>query len=312
VKLPRALATSPETLPLREPVDVRTLRSVLRRWPILRGKGLLIRLFSPLLKGRDFVLEVEPGVFIPADLDDYMVYWVFAHGYRSDAAVSLSRRLIGPGDIIVDVGAHIGLWAMGAARLTGKVGVVHAFEPVPENHERLLRNLRLNHVENVRVAMVALSDRAGPATMYRPSYCNSGHPSLGKREGVDRPLRVDATTLDDYCTENGLERVDFLKIDVEGAELLVFRGARRVLTAVNAPAIVFEVNDDTARQLGSSAKAVKSLLAGHGYRLFRFDRQRLTPVDPDASESPGDLFAFRAHHFQRYPLLTTLAAGAAG
>ena len=265
-----------------------------------------MRLFSPLWQKRDFLMEVEPGVCIPAELDDYMVYWVFVHGYRSDASVRLSRELILPGDTVVDVGAHIGLWVMGAARRAGEGGSVHAFEPVPENFARLASNLRRNRLERIQAVRLALSEGSGSLTMFKPTYNNSGHPSLGSREGVDVPFLVETTTLDRYCQERSLEPVDFVKIDVEGAELLVLRGSDRVLSTKVPPAILFEVNEETAARLAVSTRDVKRFLTNRGYSLFRLGGGRLHAVDPDVAEKPGDLFAFQPHHFRRHPILRTL------
>jgi len=301
---PELALTSP-----KEPVDIQMLRSLLHRWPFRRGKGAILRVFSPIWEGREFLIAVETDVFVPAALDDYMVYWVFVNGYHRDAVVRLSRELILPGDTVLDVGANIGLWAMGAARAVGESGSVHAVEPIPENHARLVSNLALNRLTRLRTAQVAFSNQSGPVTMFRPRYGNSGHPSLGRRDGVDVPIAIEATTLDDYCEGEGLARIDFVKIDVEGAELLVLEGATKLLASCDAPVILFEVNEDTAQKLGVRTADVKKLLGANGYKLFRFDGRRLRAVDLGRPEVPGDLFAFRDHHYRRFPRLRELGAG---
>lgn len=300
-----------DTPPLvaKEPVDIRMVRGLLHLWPFARGKGALARALSPLWHRREFLLSVEPGVFVPAELDDYMVYWVFVNGYDRDAVVRLSRELIGPGDTVLDVGANIGLWAMGAARRAGPTGVVHAVEPVPENYARLVSNLKLNDLGRVHAAPIAFSNRCGRVTMFRPRYGNSGHPSLGCRDGVDEPFQIDATTLDQYCELADIEKVDFIKIDVEGAELLVLEGAPRVLSSNEAPAILFEVNEDTAAKLKASTADAKKLLRSTGYELFRLEGGMLHAVDSGRREQPGDLFAFQPHHYRRFPWLEKLGAG---
>lgn len=293
----------------KEPLDIQVLRGLLHRWPFPRGKGAILRAFSPMWEGREFLIAVERDVFVPAALDDYMVYWVFVNGYHRDAVVRLSRELMLPGDRVLDVGANIGLWAMGAARAVGAGGAVHAIEPIPENHARLVSNLALNGLTHVRTAQVAFSSRSGPITMFRPSYGNSGHPSLGRREGVDLPVAIEAITLDDYCEREGLTHVDFVKIDVEGAELLVLQGATKLLASQDAPVILFEVNEDTARMLGVRTADVKKLLAANGYELYEFDGRRLRAVEPVRWEIPGDVFAFRDHHYRRFSRLRALGAG---
>lgn len=282
---------------------------LLHRWPFPRGKGALIRALSPIWDRREFLIEVEPEVFVPAALDDYMVYWVFVNGYQRDPVVRLSRELLLPGDTVLDVGANIGLWAMGAARAVGESGSVHAVEPIPENHSRLVSNLALNRLHHVRTVQMAFSNQSGPDTMFRPTYANSGHPSLGRRDGLDAPIEVRAITVDDYCKQERLEQIDFVKIDVEGAELLVLEGATRLLASRNAPAIMFEVNEETARKLGATTARVKKLLGANGYEVFHFDGRKLREVNLERAESPGDLFAFRDYHHRRHPRLRDLGIG---
>jgi hypothetical protein len=126
---------------------------------------------------------------------------------------------------------------------------------------------------------------------------------------VEVPVAVEAMTLDDYCEREGLTHIDFVKIDVEGAEFLVLEGATELLASKDAPVILFEVNEDTAQKLGLETADVKKLLGANGYRLFRFDGRRLRAADLGGPEAPGDLFAFQDHHYRRFPRLRELGAG---
>jgi len=298
--------TETKPMPVGQPKDISGMRFILNNWPLSRGKGALMRVFQHRLRERDFLIEVEPGIFIPGTMEDYMVYWVFVNGYSSDHAVRLSRLLIRPGDTVFDIGANIGLWAMGAAFRASPSGTVYAFEPVPENVSRLRKNLELNRLDNVNCEMLALSDMEGTASLFKPSYDNSGHPTLGRRKLVEIEIKTHTTTLDSYCGQHGIHHVDFVKIDVEGAELMVFRGAQQLLSSPDSPAILFEVNEETAAILGSSSTMVKSLLAEHGYTSFRYDGKVFRVAPCEDREAPGDLFAFKAHHFDGYPAISQL------
>jgi FkbM family methyltransferase len=282
-----------------EPATVRLIRSVFQHWPLPRGKGMLWRAFKAPLN-RDFVFEVEPGIYIPGELNDYMVFWSFVHGLMSDSAFRVSRKLLRADDIAIDVGANLGLWAMGAARRIGPAGHVYAIEPEESNTARLERNIELNGLSWISVDRLALSDRGGEVTLYKPRYDHSGHPSLGRRQDVDLSVNVQATTLDEYCASRGLGHVDFLKSDVEGAEMLVFRGGSKLLSADDAPIIQFEVNEDTAAQLGTSCADVKRLLTGYGYRCYdHADGELGAEVPVERREPPHDLFALKAAHLER-------------
>lgn len=290
-----------------EPKDIRWIRKCLINWPFSRGKGLLMRhIFRRRLENRDFLMEVEPGILVPAEMNDYMVYWTFVEGFAQASYVRFSRMLIRPGDTVLDVGANIGLWVMGAARLAGPEGRIHAFEPVVENFERLTSNLALNNINWVRCHPLALSDKNGSAVFYGASNNNSGMGSLAQHEGVDRPMDVELMRLDDFCEKQGIERVDFMKVDVEGAEILVFRGASRLLAAPEAPIIMFESADVTSVNFGASTKDIKTLLHEYGYNIFRFDGKRLEVISLDQKHDWDDLFALKPSHFKRHQQLKDL------
>jgi len=284
-----------------EPVDVRWMRQLVQRWPLPHGKGVLMRALSPLLRRRPFLFSVEPGVLIPGALDDYMVLWTFTNTYLDDGPVRLSRALLREGDRVLDIGAHIGLWVMGAARKVGQTGVVRAVEPSPDNYQRLVANLRLNGLDRVVTTQAAMSDRAGTASLFQPTYNHSGHPSMARHEGLCDSVTVEATTLDEYCQRSGLDGLDFIKVDVEGAEMLVFRGGERLLSSDRAPAILFEVNEDTAASFGFKCSDGKGFLRDRGYSIFRYDGVELRAVEIERVEAPGDCFALKPHHIERLP-----------
>ena len=284
------------------------MRMLLRRWPLSRGKGLLMSFFQPLLRNREFLMEIEPGIQVPANLNDYVLFWSFVHGYGQEPALKLSRALIGPGDTVVDVGANIGLWVMGALRNAGAKGQVHAFEPVPSNYDMLCANLSLNGFDANQVScqQLCLSDKAGKATFCVATNGNSGMGALAERPGVDHRIETTLVTLDGYCQEHSVEHIDFMKIDVEGAELQVLRGAARLLSSSDAPAIMFEADESLASSFDSSSMAVKGFLNEHGYNIFRYDGVRLESVKIDQSHQHEDLFAFKPYHFERHETLNCL------
>jgi len=190
---------------------------------------------------------------------------------------------------------------MGAARRAGSTGAVYAIEPDPDNYRRLRENLRLNRLERISSARVAMSDRPGSVALFKPSGSHSGLPSMARRPGLDETVQVEATTLDAYCEQNNLRRLDLLKVDVEGAELLVFRGGVQTLSSSDGPAILFEVNEETATPFGYSSADVKCFLKELGYEIFHYDGMRLSRVPVEQIEGQGDCFALKARHMDRIP-----------
>jgi FkbM family methyltransferase len=301
----KAAASETNSVP-REPSDIRWIRTCLNLWPFKRGKGILLRLFGPRLRRRDFLIEIEPGVLIPGELDDWMVLSFFADA-RHNMPLQLSRSLIRRGDTLMDVGANTGLWALGAALRVGPEGAVHAFEPVPDNFARLTRNLKLNGFTNVTCQKLALSDKCGRTVFYAASDSNSGVGSLTQRGNTDRPIEIEITTVDDYCASHAIARLDLMKVDVEGAELLVFRGAEHLLAAKEAPIIMFETDEVLTAHFGSSSTMIKTLLHQYGYDFFRYTGKRLEAVAvKELHHKQEDLFALKPSHIERHQLLRQL------
>ncbi|MGH7448831.1 MAG: FkbM family methyltransferase [Longimicrobiales bacterium] len=126
------------------------------------------------------------------------------------------------GATVLDIGAHVGYYTLLASVLAGAGGRVCAFEPDPMNHAFLRRHIALNHLGNVAVENVAVSDRGGTASFAFGTGSGTGRLDAGGT------LAVRTVRLDDYCRASGLAP-GFLKIDVEGAELNVLRGAAEVI-----------------------------------------------------------------------------------
>jgi FkbM family methyltransferase len=146
-------------------------------------------------------------------------------------------RIVRPGDVIYDLGAHAGFYTLLAAKLTGATGAVVAFEPVPRNLGYLRRNLALNHCENVTVVAAAVADRSGTARFEEGPLNTVGALSQG---GGDE---VAVVSLDEY--PGPAPRV--IKMDVEGAEAAVLRGARRVLREAR-PIVLLSTHSTALRE----------------------------------------------------------------
>jgi FkbM family methyltransferase len=193
----------------------------------------------------------EHGDVFAANLSSALEWTLWAFGCFEPHFAELFSLLVRPGDRCVDVGANIGLHTVRLAKLAGRGGAVTAIEPDPGLARRIERNLTLNDLANVRVVNAAASDKAGSVTLHRPDPGdpNRARASLnGYSYLTGDAISVPAVTVDQVC---GSERVALIKIDVEGHESAVVRGAAGVIGR-DAPSVVFEYAPDLLDDPGQS------------------------------------------------------------
>ncbi|MBI5211299.1 MAG: FkbM family methyltransferase [Elusimicrobia bacterium] len=160
---------------------------------------------------------------------------------------------LGPGQTVVDVGAHIGAFSLMTARLVGPSGRVFAFEPSPATLDLLRRNVERNGLAWIKVHPVALADAEGEAELFTAG--DQDNPAADTLAAVAgrRAVKVRLCRLDDILAEEGVSRVDLLKIDVEGAEHRALDGAAKTLARTSR--VVLEAHpprvgpDEIARRL---------------------------------------------------------------
>jgi FkbM family methyltransferase len=177
------------------------------------------------------------------------------------------------GMTVIDIGAHMGMYTLTASKLVGESGVVLALEPSTREFQRLTFHVTLNDLKNVRCLQTAASSSFGEATLKIGSEWNSGHNTFGEffNESVEmiREERVLTQTVDALVAGQGLERVDIIKIDVEGHEFQVLAGAVDTITRFR-PRILIEVFEETLRRQGACVETVLGFLIAHGYALNEF------------------------------------------
>jgi len=168
------------------------------------------------------------------------------------------------GDIVFDVGSHIGVFTLKASKLVGDAGCVYAFEPEPVNFTILRQNISLNNAQNVRISNKAISSSIG-ALRLNTDPSNTGRNSVRflshSEKEKDSSIPVSSTTLDEIIQKYKLHKVDFLKLDVEGHELEVLRGADHFLD------ICENVAMETHERVGGPSNAeIIEVLQGHKFK----------------------------------------------
>jgi FkbM family methyltransferase len=197
------------------------------------------------------------------------------------------------GMVFVDGGANEGLYSLFAARCVGPSGRVFSFEPSQREFHRLNCNIRLNNLKNVQAIPAALSDATGETELHIACSHHSGHNTLGKFAHPVPLLRnesVSTQTLDGFAMDTGLTHLDFVKLDVEGAEVRVLEGSRRVLRQMR-PMILFEASDDALTGQGSRLSDLLEFLRSQDYKLYAFNDRTGTPIPADGETRSDNMIA---------------------
>jgi len=227
-------------------------------------------------------LRVEwEGLILMGELEHRNFLRSVREGWRERGTVAYVRRLVPPGGVMVDVGAHIGVYTLLSAKIVGPQGKVYAFEPDPRNSRVLKRNVVINGFsDRVEVFEVAASDHTGVVRL----FINESEPS---RSSFVRPdqnafeVEVACVRLDDVLSE--LNVVHLIKIDVEGAELKALQGAEALLCRNPDLWLVCEINPSALAAGGVSPQDILGYLREFGFtaRIIEEKTMELKSVPTD-------------------------------
>ena len=232
------------------------------------AKSLVARLPAPLqsrLRKRHYLKKLQD-----AAIDD-------------EPELGVVPALVRDGGVVLDIGANFGLFTRFLSEAVGPGGRVYSFEPTPDMFAVLTHSTRSMGLANVSCHNLALSDKPGRATMSIPirgdgsrnHYEASLEPAPGAQAGKVESFTTEVVTLDGFCADAGISRIDFIKCDVEGHEISVLQGARELI-ARDRPAILLEVNEPLHES--GHGSAVREFIEGIGYRIGVFEDGRVSPL----------------------------------
>ena len=218
---------------------------------------------------------------------DFSIYFLRCYEFTTARAI---RRLVGSGSTVLDIGANIGAHTLSFAQLVGPGGRVYAFEPTEFAYAKLMRNLDLNpeiagRVTANQMMLVDRPDSEPPKHLYASWPLETKervHPKhLGRALATDHAT---ATTLDSYVERENLQKVDFIKLDVDGYECQVLRGARKTLERFR-PVILSELAPYPLAEAGESVEELVSILESSNYVLLNLAGKRFLSSDADRLRS---------------------------
>lgn len=220
--------------------------------------------------------------------------------YTDRAERKLLRKILFPGAVVVDVGANIGIYAEFLSRCVGPTGLVHSFEPSPDNFRRLAA--ATHHLSNVRLTQAAVGERSGECTLYISDKLNVDHRAYKTDEDSRRTVDAEMIALDDYFKQG--ERVDLIKMDIQGYELHALRGAQRVLQENSNINLLLEFWPAGLEQAGVSWDELVRMLHGLNMNLTLVRTRGLVPFDACAVRNDVswyvNVFAHRMPAFRKW------------
>jgi FkbM family methyltransferase len=227
-----------------------------RTWPSALRLGLALAF------KRSTVRVASDGIWLFCGTSRGAGIWCAITGLGYEKELPQLLGLLRPGQVFVDIGANIGTYSIRAAKSLGPTGRVFACEPLETNRSRLSAAIRANKVANIDVVPAAIGDRDGRVTIYDGGRESSASISHTTGRAFDVPM----ATLDRFAEEVGIQRLDWIKMDIEGQEPLALAGMPRVIDRFR-PHFLFENHEggpETCR-----------ILRQVGYRIGNFDNSNI-------------------------------------
>ncbi|MFA5793503.1 MAG: FkbM family methyltransferase [Candidatus Brocadiia bacterium] len=205
-------------------------------------------------------------------LDPYDSLSLSMNGVYEPLETSIVKQYVKKGDIVLDIGANIGYYTLLFARLVGDEGKVYAFEPEPDNFELLKKNVEINKYENVVLIQKAVSDVGGKIRLYL-SGDNKGDNRIFDSDDNRPYIDVDMVSLSDYFSDYK-GKVDFVKMDIQGAEGRVVKGMINLLNNNRQIKIISEFWPEGLDRAGTKPEEYLMTLESFGFKLNIIDEEQ--------------------------------------
>jgi FkbM family methyltransferase len=241
--------------------SARSIRGWFRWWSYLRMKEPFIIDWFYGLK-----LKIHPG--------NEVCRAIFVRGIYDPNSVVVANYMLTTGCVFVDVGANMGDFSLLASQAVGKSGRIYAIEPSSRDFDRLVENVRINSLQDVIVPRkLALLDRSGVVKLSiaceERSYINTVGGEFAFK-GVEKinTEEVVAQTIDEFVENEDIDKIDVLKIDIEGGEFRALKGAKNTI-GKHRPSIMLGLNREALKSCGATVKELQEVLDGFNYRIYR-------------------------------------------
>jgi FkbM family methyltransferase len=274
-----------------------------RRLLLVTGADRVLSLLSQNREADSFIFKILPnhyqyseksirkvkrkGIYYQLNMRD-IVEWAIYFGLKEKAQTNL-LKLCSEGNTVFDVGTNIGSVLMKIAAKVGEKGKVYGFEPDPINYDKFLKNLSLNKFHNVHANKLGLGDKNG---LFKLDIIDPTNRGMNRIVSTDNDValqnQIQVIRLDDFMEENKIEDVHVIKIDVEGYELKVLKGAAKTLELYH-PKLFIELDDTYLKKQGDSVIELIALVTNLKYRIYDAETNDLIGLNYNFSNCHLDI-----------------------
>jgi FkbM family methyltransferase len=233
------------------------------------------------------------GITFEVDLNDYVGHYLYFFFDNSlHALLSMAKE----GDYVFDIGANIGSTSLYLAQKIGDKGKVFSFEPDPYNYEQLKKNVNLNSFSNIEIFNIGLGNNSGTYKLFIDTPTNrGGNRILDEKMGSGKEFHyILVEKFDDWINNLKINRVDLIKIDVEGYEYNVLLGAENTLRKFK-PKLFIELDDNNLKQQGHSASMLVLFLENMGYKIINSMNGKNISSADDFKDCHYDIICYNEH-----------------
>lgn len=230
----------------------------------------LYQFLHSFLKISNDIFEIQGSKMF---LDPLDTLGVFRRGIHEPFTTELFNKEIKRGDVLLDIGAHIGYYTLLFARIVGKEGKVYAFEPDPANFVLLKKNVEINDYQNVILVDKAVSDKSGKNKLYKSEKLETSVNSIYNIHSGHKFIDIESVRLDDYF-KNYNGKIDWIKIDIEGAELAALQGMASLLEKNKNIKIVTELAPCNLEESGIRPEEYFKLLQKYGFYIYNLNETK--------------------------------------
>ena len=232
--------------------------------------GFHKHIFAPykLFSGIKTEIIYRKNILLKIHLDDWIQQQVYFLGDYEKPEIDYISQYLKPGNVFVDIGANIGLFSLNASKIVGDKGKVISFEAFSSNYRQFKNNIEINNFKNIISENKAISNQNSTVEiLYNEGDHNIGMASSFLKHFTSKEI-VESITLDDYASNNSIEKIDLIKIDIEGGEYNAILGMTKILSD-SKPQVLIEINHQTLQDSGRSEKEIIDLFNQFNYNIIK-------------------------------------------